>query len=70
MRNTFFVFLILAGVIFCSQAWGAEKFIFGWSAISGAQAVPWIAKEAGLFEKHGLDTSLIYLDGGSKRTTL
>jgi NitT/TauT family transport system substrate-binding protein len=40
--------------------------VFGWSAIAGSQAVPWITKEAGLFEKHGLDTTLIYLDGGSK----
>ena len=53
MRNTSFVLLLLAALMFCLPAWGAEKFIFGWSAISGAQAVPWIAKEAGLFEKHG-----------------
>src|SRR4029077_18830571 len=44
----------------------ADKLVFGWSAIAGSQAVPWITKEAGLFEKHGLDTTLIYLDGGSK----
>src|SRR5262245_19099843 len=44
----------------------AEKLVFGWSAIAGSQAVPWIMKEAGLFEKHGLDTTLIYLDGGSR----
>ena len=44
----------------------ADKLVFGWSAIAGSQAVPWIMKEAGLFEKHGLDTQLIYLDGGSK----
>jgi len=40
--------------------------VFGWSAIAGSQAVPWIMKDAGLFEKHGLDTTLIYLDGGSR----
>jgi len=40
--------------------------VFGWSAIAGSQAVPWIIKDAGLFEKHGLDTTLIYLDGGSR----
>jgi NitT/TauT family transport system substrate-binding protein len=44
----------------------ADKLVFGWSAIAGSQAVPWIMKEAGLFEKHGLDTTLIYLDGGSR----
>jgi len=44
----------------------ADKLVFGWSAIAGSQAVPWIMKDAGLFEKHGLDTTLIYLDGGSR----
>ena len=48
------------------SARAADKLIFGWSAIAGSQAVPWIMKEAGLFEKHGLDTTLIYLDGGSR----
>ena len=49
-----------------TNARAADKLVFGWSAIAGSQAVPWITKEAGLFEKHGLDTTLIYLDGGSK----
>ena len=49
-----------------AAAFAADKLIFGWSAITGSQAVPWIVKEAGLFEKHGLDTTLIYLDGGSR----
>jgi ABC-type nitrate/sulfonate/bicarbonate transport system substrate-binding protein len=49
-----------------AAAFAADKLIFGWSAITGSQAVPWITKEAGLFEKHGLDTTLIYLDGGSR----
>ena len=39
-----------------AAAFAADKLIFGWSAITGSQAVPWITKEAGLFEKHGLDT--------------
>lgn len=43
-----------------------EKLVFGWSAITGTQAIPWITKEAGLFEKNGLDTTFIYLDGGSR----
>lgn len=63
------VFLFVIGLVFlgCSTAWSAgDKLVFGWSAISGAQAVPWITKEAGLYEKHGLDTTLIFLDGGSK----
>jgi NitT/TauT family transport system substrate-binding protein len=64
------VFLLAAGaavLLGCATAESAaDKLVFGWSAVSGAQAVPWIAKEAGLYEKHGLDATLIYLDGGSK----
>jgi NitT/TauT family transport system substrate-binding protein len=53
-------------------AWSAaaplEKMIVGWSAVAGSQAPVWITKEAGLFEKNGLDVTLIYIDGGSKAT--
>ncbi len=45
-----------------------EKLTLGWSAIAGSQAPFWITKEAGLFEKNGLDVTMIYLDGGSKAT--
>ncbi len=60
--------LYLVSALFSSPpAWSAgEKLIFGWSAVTGAQAVAWVTKDAGLFEKNGLDTTLIYLDGGSK----
>jgi NitT/TauT family transport system substrate-binding protein len=51
-----------------SAAPPAEKIIIGWSAISGSHAPVWITKEAGLFEKQGLDVTLIYIDGGSKAT--
>ncbi len=63
--------LIIMGwtVSWSPGSWAAgEKVVFGYSAIAGAQAVPWVAKDAGLFEKHGLDLTLIYLDGGSKAT--
>lgn len=45
-----------------------EKLTLGWSAIAGSQAPFWITKEAGLFEKNGLDATMIYLDGGSRAT--
>jgi NitT/TauT family transport system substrate-binding protein len=45
-----------------------EKLTIGWSAIAGSQAPFWITKEAGLFEKNGLDAIMIYLDGGSRAT--
>jgi NitT/TauT family transport system substrate-binding protein len=45
-----------------------EKLTIGWSAVAGSQAPFWITKEAGLFEKNGLDVVMIYLDGGSRAT--
>src|SRR5690349_5901775 len=44
----------------------ADKVNFAYSAIAGAQAIPWITKEAGLFEKHGIDLQMIYIDGGPR----
>ena len=45
-----------------------EKLTIGWSAVAGSQAPFWITKEAGLFEKNGIDVIMIYLDGGSRAT--
>jgi ABC-type nitrate/sulfonate/bicarbonate transport system substrate-binding protein len=45
-----------------------EKLTIGWSAIAGSQAPFWITKEAGFFDKNGLDVTMIYVDGGSKAT--
>jgi NitT/TauT family transport system substrate-binding protein len=67
--STCFIAVSLSIFFLASPAGAAgQQFIFGYSAIAGAQAVPWITKEAGLFEKNGLETTLIYLDGGSKAT--
>jgi len=70
-RMTIFCSLLLplpVGPILPSArgAGAPEKLVFGWSAVAGTQAIPWIVKDAGLFEKNGLDTTLIYLDGGSR----
>ena len=41
------------------------KLNVGYSAISGDQMPAWVAKEAGIFEKNGLDVQLIYFTGGT-----
>lgn len=41
------------------------KLNVGYSAISGDQLPAWVAKEAGIFEKNGLDVQLIFFTGGS-----
>src|SRR3989441_12398417 len=41
------------------------KLNVGYSAISGDQLTAWVAKEAGIFQKNGLDAQLIYFTGGT-----
>src|SRR5436309_4721631 len=37
----------------------------GYSAISGDALPAWVAKEAGIFQKNGLDVQLVYFTGGT-----
>jgi NitT/TauT family transport system substrate-binding protein len=48
----------------------AEKLYVVYASISGTQAVGWIAKEANLFAKHGLDVDLLFTGGGRAVTSL
>ena len=62
------VLILASSLATQSTAASLERLTLGWSAIAGSQAPFWITKEAGLFEKNGLDVTLIYVDGGSKAT--
>ena len=42
----------------------AEKVRVVYSAIGSSQSPLWIAHEAGLFKKHGLDAEILYVAGG------
>ena len=44
----------------------AEKINASYGAISGSMAPIWVAKEARLFEKQGLDLNLVYIPGGPR----
>src|SRR5215471_15342817 len=41
------------------------KINVGYSAISGNALPVWIAKDAGIFERNGLDAQLVYFTGGT-----
>jgi NitT/TauT family transport system substrate-binding protein len=41
-----------------------ERLHVGYSAQAGSLAPIWITKEAGIFEKHGLDVELLFIPGG------
>ncbi len=43
---------------------GLRKIRAAFTSLAGSQAPPWIAREAGLFKKHGLDVELVMLPGG------
>jgi len=43
-----------------------ERVNASYGAISGSMAQTWVAKEARLYEKHGLDLNLVYISGGPR----
>ena len=52
-----------------APAYGAEglqKLRVAYAAITAAFSIPWIAKEAGIFQRHGLDVELVYIASGSR----
>lgn len=63
--------MVLLVSILLSSAWGDAAFAqltkinVGYSAISGDQLPAWVAKEAGIFQKNGLDAQLIFFTGGT-----
>lgn len=58
----------LALLISCatSAVNAAEKINASYGAISGSMAPIWVAKEARLFDKYGLDLNLVYIPGGPR----
>lgn len=59
-----FVLCGLATPISRTDAQTPQKIRIGYPSISSRQAQLWIAKDAGIFRKHGLDVELIFLRGG------
>lgn len=64
------LFLLLSLVFFALPAWAQElkKIKIGYPAISYNQIHIWIAKDAGLFRKHGLDAEIVFFRGGQMAT--
>jgi NitT/TauT family transport system substrate-binding protein len=65
-RSAFSVLLSLTLAVWSGSAFGQNtRLNVGYSAISGDQLPAWVAKEAGIFEKNGLDVQLIFFTGGT-----
>jgi NitT/TauT family transport system substrate-binding protein len=60
------VFIAIALSFANSPAATLEKVNASYGAISGSMLPIWVAKEARLFEKHGLDLNLVYISGGPR----
>ena len=43
-----------------------QKLRVAYAAITAAFSIPWVAKEAGIFQRHGLDVELVYIASGSR----
>src|SRR5213593_4002745 len=66
MKSRFFVTLILAllvSAIAGARPAHAKSYIAYISDSSNSSVVYWIAKEVGIFKKHGLDLDTIFIDG-------
>jgi NitT/TauT family transport system substrate-binding protein len=69
--GTKLVLLLLCGVFLCAtrSAGAAEplqKVRLAYASITSAFAIPWIAKDAGIFRRHGLDVEIVYIASGPR----
>jgi len=67
MKSKLIIFIgALLQLTFCTgvQAQPIPKIRIGYPSISSRQAQLWVAKDEGIFRKHGLDVELIFLRGG------
>src|SRR5215204_818939 len=65
MRRTFLIVVLGMLAMLPAYSRAAEKFTTIYSARVMAQALPWIAEEAGLFKKYNLDHSLVFIASSS-----
>lgn len=65
------IILIAVAFSFCfslkaSAGEAPQKLRVAYAAVTAAFSLPWIAKEAGIFQRHGLDVELVYIAAGSR----
>ncbi|MBM4263450.1 MAG: ABC transporter substrate-binding protein [Deltaproteobacteria bacterium] len=67
MLKTFATLAVLLMTLFWSSATNAQltRLNVGYSAASADQLPAWVAKEAGVFTKNGLDAQVIFFTGGT-----
>jgi len=65
-RFVLIAFWLLIGALAPPSKFAAERVNASYGAISGSMAQTWVAKEARLYEKYGLDLNLVYISGGPR----
>ena len=66
-KNLFLIVSLSLGFVNASSAAEApQKLRVAYAAVTAAFSIPWIAKEAGIFQRHGLDVELVYIAAGSR----
>jgi ABC-type nitrate/sulfonate/bicarbonate transport system substrate-binding protein len=70
LRIKTFIFLlaVFVAVGATAEAQELKRIKIGYPAVSYNQVHIWVAKDAGLFKKHGLDTEVIFFRGGQMAT--
>ena len=78
MRATVSRTIILLAFLVCGSGWGSfaqaqdkplKKISWGVTSLSASNWIPWIAKEAKIYEKNGLDVELILVKGSGQTST-
>src|SRR5206468_5491005 len=69
IRKICFIMVCLLVVLTTTPGRAAEalqKLRVAYAAVTAAFAIPWLAKEAGIFQRHGLDVELVYIARGAR----
>jgi NitT/TauT family transport system substrate-binding protein len=68
VKSFFFAGVCCFFFLATNHARGAEleKLRVAYAAITAAFSIPWIAKEAGIYQRHGLDVELVYIAAGAR----
>ena len=66
MKATFLAVSLFASLSFCGVASAqSTKLTIGSNTLSGSGLPAWVAKDAGIFRKNGLDVQIVYFRGGT-----
>ncbi|HEY1234321.1 MAG TPA: ABC transporter substrate-binding protein [Candidatus Binatia bacterium] len=64
VKSPVFALIVLVATICAHSAWAADKLNTAYiSTTPGSSSVLWVAKDAKIFDKHGIDATIIFISG-------